>query len=163
MQWILAGLTLAVLLTSPALAGAKKKAEEQPVIVIQELRTGFRGLLWGAEQDDLEDTLGLDDCRQVDPLVTNCLARKAELAIEGIPLLTVRYKFANERFCGIALKFKTSESDRMLALAMRLLGQPTSYKEMIPQWEDSEIVAWCSDIHLSIVSKKTVSEAAAAK
>jgi len=161
-----------VLLAAPATAAKigetaapSKKSEVKlaPLLddnSIANLKDGFRGMPWGSKKSDMK-ALEFTDCKQMDQLVENCSAEKSTLKLDDAPLVHIRYKFVDDAFFGIALKFEAKHAEKVQALIYKELGQPTEFKDRIPQWKTEVFTAWLSSTHFSIDAKKPLEEAIA--
>lgn len=165
---LLAALALCVTLAAPLLTpGPAESAESKAAPVesavdssLGSLKDGFRGVAWGAKKGDLK-TLGIYDCKQMDAIVENCGAEKGVNKLEGVPLTLLRYKFANEAFFGLTMKFEARQMDIVKGLIVRELGSPSEVHDGVAHWKNEVFAAWMSNTHFVVNAKKPVEEAIA--
>lgn len=134
-------------------AQSSAAVEEKEIVSKDDFLHGFRGTMWGADKELLEESLQLVDCREISAIVENCLVGKQTDKYQDIPLVRTRYKFANGVFYAVSLKFKPENEKKVLRIAQSKLGTPTSFVEGVPQWEKDGVKAWASNTHFSLQSK----------
>jgi hypothetical protein len=163
----LAAITLCTALTAFALsaqmieaAGAKSVAATEPVedASITHLKEGFRGVAWGTKKGDMK-ALGIYDCKQMDAIIENCAAEKGVKKLETVPLTLLRYKFADEAFFGLTMKFDAKQADMAKGFIVRELGQPSEVQQGVAYWKGDEFTAWMSNTHFVVNAKKPVEDA----
>ncbi len=124
----------------------------------ENLNRGFRGVPWGASKSEVEKQETLDGCVEMSPVEENCNAPQANLSVKTVPLIHIRYQFLKDQFYGVAFKYQPMYHKEMLGIVEGMLGAPTLMRDNIPVWDLPDILAWCSNTHFSVKSKKILGE-----